>query len=474
MCRKKACILLLFFAATAIVLPAQTLTTLVNFDNSDGSYPGSLVQGNDGSLYGITGEGGTNFPKTCTYGCGTIFKITPAGAFTNLLSFNATDGAGPVALVQTTNGYLYGAASAGGANGYGTIFAINLAGALKTLYSFSNDDSAARLVQAAPGALVQAANGNLYGTTGYGGAYEEGSIFQITPAGALTTLYSFKGMDGIQPGGALVQTSDGNLFGTTQYEGSSTGDGTIFEITPAGALTTLHRFDGADGAYPSGGLVQGADGDLYGTTVSGGAYDFGTVFKITPAGALTTLYSFCATTDLGYCADGAKPEAGLVHATDGNLYGTTILGGANDKGTIFQITPTGAFASVHSFDGTDGGHPGAALTQDTNGDLYGSTDSGIGTNCTAAACGTVFRFSVGLGPFVKTLPAVGQVGSTVRILGTDLTGATSVTFNGISAGFSVVSPTQILARVPTGATTGKIQVITPGGTLLSNVGFAVP
>jgi uncharacterized repeat protein (TIGR03803 family) len=471
-----ACALLLFFAATAVVSPAQTLTTLVNLDNSDGSYPGSLVQATDGSLYGITVEGGTNFPKTCTYGCGTIFKITPDGAFTNLLSFEATNGDEPVGLLQATNGYLYGAASAGGANGYGTIFAINLSGALTTLYSFSNDDSAEPqgLVQASPGPLVQVANGNLYGTTTYGGANDEGSIFQITPAGALTTLYSFKGMDGIQPYGALVQASDGNLFGTTQYEGSSTGDGTIFKITPAGALTTLHRFDGTDGAYPSGGLVQGTDGDLYGTTRSGGAYDFGTVFKITLAGALSTLYSFCASTDLGYCDDGATPEAGLVHATDGNLYGTTVLGGANDKGTIFQITPTGAFASLHSFDGTDGGHPGAALTQDTNGDFYGSTNSGIKSNCTAAACGTVFRFSVGLGPFVKALPAVGQVGSTVRILGTDLTGATSVSFNRTPAAFIVASPTQILTRVPAGASTGKVQVITPGGTLLSNVGFVVP
>jgi uncharacterized repeat protein (TIGR03803 family) len=472
---KKACALILFFVAAAIVTPGQTLTTLFNFDKSNGFYPGSLTQATDGILYGITGDGGTNYPKTCTYGCGTIFKITPAGAFTSLLSFDATDGAGPTGLVQATNGYLYGAASAGGANGYGTIFTITLAGALTTLYSFSNDDSAnpQGLVQASPGALVQAGNGNLYGTTTYGGANDQGSIFEITPAGALTTLYSFKGADGIQPYGALVQASDGNLFGTTQYEGSSTGDGTIFKITPAGALTTLHRFDGTDGAYPNGGLVQAADGDLYGTTRSGGAYDSGTVFKITPAGALTTLYSFCASTDLGYCGDGQTPEAGLLQATDGNLYGITILGGANDKGTIFQITPTGALATVHNFDGTDGANPGAVLTQDTNGDFYGSTNSG--TNCTPGACGgTIFRLSVGLGPFVKTLPAIGLVGSTVRILGTDLTGATSVSFNGTPAAFIVASSTQILTRVPAGATTGKVQVITPGGTLLSNVGFVVP
>ena len=475
MCWKKACALFLFFAATTIVSQAQTLTTLFNFDKRNGFYPGSLVQATDGNLYGITGDGGPNYTDTCTYGCGTIFKITPAGAFTSLLSFDATDGAGPAGLVQATNGYLYGATSAGGANGYGTIFTITLAGALTTLYSFSNDDSAnpEGLVQADAGGLVQAANGNLYATTTFGGANDQGSIFQITPAGALTTLYSFKGIDGIQPYGTLVQASDGNLFGTTQYQGSSTGDGTIFKVTPAGVLTTLHRFDGTDGAYPNGGLVQAANGDLYGTTSSGGAYDWGTVFKITPAGALTTLYSFCASIDLGYCDDGQKPEAGLLKASDGNLYGITILGGANDKGTIFQITPTGALTTVHSFDGTDGANPGAALTQDTNGDFYGSTNSG--TNCTPGACGgTVFRFSVGLGPFVKTLPAVGLVGSIVRILGTDLSGATSVTFNGIAAPFTVASPTQILTRVPAGASSGKVQVITPGGTLLSNIGFVVP
>ena len=268
--------------------------------------------------------------------------------------------------MQATNGYLYGATSAGGANGYGTIFTITLAGALTTLYSFSNDDSAnpEGLVQADPGGLVQAANGNLYATTTFGGANDQGSIFQITPAGALTTLYSFKGIDGIQPYGTLVQASDGNLFGTTQYQGSSTGDGTIFKVTPAGVLTMLHRFDGTDGAYPNGGLVQAANGDLYGTASSGGAYDWGTVFKITPAGALTTLYSFCASIDLGYCDDGQKPEAGLLKASDGNLYGITILGGANDKGSYLP-NHSDRRADDRAWFRWDGwANPGAALTQD--------------------------------------------------------------------------------------------------------------
>jgi len=319
-----------------------------------------------------------------------------------------------------------------------------------------------------PAGLIQAANGDFFGMT------ETGTIFKIAPAGALTVLHNFDSTNGGEPGN-LVQAINGDLYGTTTTGGAGTaclnGCGTIFKITLAGALTTIHNFNGQDGSLANG-LVQAANGDLYGTTYAGGnlcAQDqtCGTIFKITLAGVFTTLYNFSGT-------DGAFPEDSLVQGTDGYLYGTTYEGGSEySSGTIFRITPAGALTTLHRFEPTEaGGFPAAGLTQDTNGDFYGTTMDGVSGEC-QNGCGTVFGLSVGIAPFVKTLPTVGVAGSVVRILGTDLSGATSVTFNGIAAAFGVISPSQILALVPAGATTGKVQVITPSGTLLSNVGFVV-
>ena len=210
----------------------------------------------------------------------------------------------------------------------------------------------------------------------------------------------------------------------------------------------------------------------------GGIYGGGTIFKISPSGTLTTLYSFCAQSG---CADGNVPNAGLVLATDGNFYGTTYLGGANSCmisgtnygcGTVFKITPSGTLTTLYSFCAqsgcADGEGPRAGLVQATNGKLYGTTYYGGPTGD-----GTVFSLAVGLGPFVETRPTSGVVGRFVEILGTNLTGATSVTFNGTPATFKVVSRYLITTTVPTGATTGKVEVVTPSGTLSSNVPFRV-
>jgi uncharacterized repeat protein (TIGR03803 family) len=230
----------------------------------------------------------------------------------------------------------------------------------------------------------------------------------------------------------------------------------------------LHRFDGTDGSQSYAALVQGTDGNFYGTTGNGGTNKQGTVFKITPSGTLETLHSFDG-------ADGSYPYAALVQGTDGNLYGTTHEGGANDInylcplgcGTIFKITPSGTLTTLYSFcsqaNCTDGTLPGAGLVQDTDGAFYGTTESPS----------TVYSLSMGLGPFVETQPPSGKVGAAVKILGTSLTGSTSVTFNGTAATFAVVSASEITTTVPTGATTGTVQVVTPGGTLSSNVPFRV-
>jgi uncharacterized repeat protein (TIGR03803 family) len=276
-----------------------------------------------------------------------------------------------------------------------------------------------------------------------------------------------------------VEGSDGDLYGLTTLGGTncpSDGCGTVFKIALDGTLVTLHSFDGNAGSSPIGALTQGRDGDFYGTTAGGGNLacgspgGCGTVFKISPSGIFSTLYTFCVQTN---CPDGAVPDMGvngLLPATDGNFYGVTQIGGANNDGTIFKITPGGKLTTLRSFSGSDGAEPWAAPIQATNGILYGTTAYG-GTN--RCSCGTVYSLNVGLRPFVAFIHAVGRVGQTGGILGQGFTGTTSVMFNGIPSHFTVVSDTFIKATVPQGATTGYITVTTPSGVLKSNVRFRV-
>jgi len=282
----------------------------------------------------------------------------------------------------------------------------------------------------------------------------------MTPQGTVTTLHSFNSTDGSSPEAALIQSTGGNFYGTT-YNGGTEGYGTIFKITSAGTLTTLHVFDDAtEGRAITAGLVQASDGNFYGSTTLDGPNGYGAVYTTTPTGTVTVLHGFNAT-------DGATPNA-LVLATDGNFYDTTISGGANIDGTVFQITPQGTLTTLHTFTGPDGADSFAGLVQHTNGKFYGTTRVGGSKND-----GTVFRLDVGLGAFVKTVPTAGKVGAKVKILGTGLTGATSVSLNGVAAAFTVLSASQITTTVPAGATTGTVQVTTPSGTLLSNVAFQV-
>jgi len=499
---KVAWIVCLFCVATAIASPAGTkFKTLVVFELTNGAGPyASLTQGTDGNYYGTTGGGGSS-----TY-YGTVFKMTPEGALTTLYSFcsqtNCPDGAEPNApLVQAAAGSFYGTTENGGASGLscspigacGTVFRITTGGKLTTLYSFCSQTNCAD--GAVPVGLVQATDGNFYGVTQWGGAnsclvagqnWGCGTVFEITPAGKLTTLHSFGGTDGEDPQG-LVQATDGKFYGTTAGGGANSciigiGCGTFFKLTPAGKLTTLYSFcpqtSCADGADPQAGPLQAADGSFYGTTNKGGIENSacgglgcGTVFKISPAGKLSTLHRFNG-------KEGYWPATGLVQATDENFYGTAGVGG-NDVcdygcGTVFTITPAGKLTTLHVFDDTDGDGPGGLL-QATSGIVYGVTVEGGDLSCgsNGLGCGTIYSLSVGLGPFVETQPTSGKVGTKVIILGDKLKGTTSVAFNGTAATFTVVSNTEIKAGVPTGATTGYVTVTTPSGTLQSNVAFRV-
>jgi uncharacterized repeat protein (TIGR03803 family) len=474
---KMACVVFLFCAATAIAVAGQTFTKLRAFNETDGEYPvGYLIQGTDGNFYGTTESGGAT-------GNGTIFKVTPEGRLTTAYSFcsqpNCADGANPtVGLILATDGSFYGTAAWGGdptciaPSGCGTVFRITPHGELTTLHVFKLTDGARPW-----GNLTEGADGSFYGTTSVGGdltcnpelnADGCGTVFRITSAGSVTTLHAFDYNDGALPYAGLVQATDGNFYGVTEYGGPGNcndGCGTVFKITPSGVLTTLYTFE-TEGE-PDAPLVQASDGNFYSTTFSN------TVFRITPMGDLATLYYFS-----GGGPFGVIPQ-GLTQATDGNLYGPTSYGGdesicnpPDGCGTLYELSLGGVLTNLHDFDPlTNGAGAQGGMLQSTTGVFYGVTS--YGGKKTSECCGTVYSLDMGLGPFVTFVRFAGKVGQTGPILGQGFTGTTSVSLNGTSAAFTVVSDTFIKATVPVGATTGYVTVTTPSGTLTSNVPFHV-
>ena len=364
-----------------VTVRAQTPTTLHSFNGGDGRSPeATLVQGSDGNFYGTTVLGGTHSK-------GTVFKIDAAGSLTTLHSFSGPpgDGALPFAgLVQGSDGNFYGTTASGGVLFQGTVFRMTPSGAVTVLHSFNFFSGEGAVPYAGP---VQGSDGNFYGTTLLGGAHFKGTVFKIDATGSLTTLHSFSGSpnDGANPIAGLIQGSDGNFYGTTG-SGGAHFQGTVFRITPTGTVTVLHSFSGHpnEGTLPFAGLVQGNDGNFYGTTAFGGAHFKGTVFKIDATGSLTTLHSFS-----GSPSEGANPVAGLVQGNDGNFYGTTALGGAQLKGTLFSIDAAGNLTMLHSFSGSsgEGAVPFAGLVQGSDGNFYGTTALGG-----AHSAGTVLTF----------------------------------------------------------------------------------
>jgi uncharacterized repeat protein (TIGR03803 family) len=470
-------VIVLVLAASAIVAQGQIFTSLHSFDGGDGGgpYQESLVQGEDGNFYGTTFGGGTN-------NGGTIFRITAQGSLTTLYSFcalpNCIDGEYPNAgLVLATDGDFYGTTAIGGANGGGVVFELTPDGTVNTLYSFCAQLSCTD--GSNPGAaLVQATDGNLYGTAEGGGFGGKGTVFKITTAGELSTVHSFclknqQCPDGYSPRGSLIEATDGNLYGTTSSGGNREAGGTAFRIGKNGSFAFLGLKDNGGGGGPMAGLLQASDGNFYGTTYEGGSKGGGTVFKVTATGSQKTLYQFqnCVNGD---CSEGSLPTAGLIQATDGNLYGTTSGGGdincaapVTGCGTFFQMSTQG-FSEIHTFEGSDGSEPSGGFFQATSGMLYGTTSAGG-----ISDLGTVFSLDMGLGPFVAFVQSAAAVGQTAGILGQGFTGTTNVSFNGTSSNFVIVSDTYLTATVPPGTTTGYVTVTTPTGVLTSNVPFHV-
>jgi uncharacterized repeat protein (TIGR03803 family) len=475
------------------------LTTLYTFCSqfncNDGIYPhAGVVQDQSGNFWGTT-EGALP-----SYGFGTVFKITPGGALTTVHSFIGTDGEQPQAgLTLGSDGNFYGTTSAGGANYGGTVFKITPAGTLTTLHNFNYSDGNYPV-----SGLVQAANGSFYGTTLFSGPNGGGTVFKITAAGSLTTLYNFCSKsncaDGEFPDGTLIQAADGNLYGTTSAGGSISGCnnancGTIFKITPAGAMTTLYNFctesSCLDGGQPVVGLVQGTDGNFYGATTYGGANGDGTVFRISPAGKFTLLHTFDA-------VDGASPNGGLMQDTNGTFYGTTPTAGPGGYGTVFSLSVgLGPFVKTKATSGKEGdqisilGQGFSSSSLVSFGGVQASTIILTGTTfitATVPAAALTGPVTVTTGSTTltsshafKVLPTItgftptsGAAGTSVVIAGTGLTQTTLVKFGSVKAtSVTVDSDTQVTAVVPAGAITAAIHITTQGGAAASKTKFTV-
>jgi uncharacterized repeat protein (TIGR03803 family) len=446
-----------------------TLTTLVSFNGTDGSFPAAdLLVDAQGDLFGTTSEGGAN-------NAGTVFEIVKTGAGyatvpTTLATFNyssaAADGAIPDgSLIADTNGDLFVTTQqGGGATGEGAVFEIVKTASGYTapinLVSFTGTNGSFPL-----GSLFADANGNLLGTTFEGGGSDGGTVFQITPIGfasTFTNLFSFNGTNGVGPTGSLIADAKGDLFGTTQGGGAN-NHGTVFEIAKtatgyASSPTTLVSFSGTNGAEPQGSLITDTSGNLFGTTKDGGGNGDGTVFEITPTGfanIFTTLVSFNG-------PDGSFPEGSLIADAKGDLFGTTSEGGANNAGTVFEIVKTGAgYASLPttllSFNGTNGSAPVGSLTTDASGNLFGTTAEG-GAN----GKGTAFELT---GSGFVVLAITGAVANQAVNDNATIDPFTTVTVTDLNTG-------QTVTVTPSNTANGTLfdpNAVTDGSTIIGGV-----
>jgi uncharacterized repeat protein (TIGR03803 family) len=391
--------------------------------------------------------------------------VTPTGEFSTLYNFcsvtNCADGANPEAqLTVGSDGNLYGTTTFGGGApecslGCGTIFRFSN-GTLTTLHAFM-DNINGSIPQ--PG-LVQDVNGDFYGTTLEGGADNYGTIFAISPSGKFKKLLDFDFNNGEASTAPVQSTKSSSLYGATN-NGGAFASGEVYEVNSSG-IRVLYSFPStAEQNNPISGLSYGRNGLLYGLTGSG--INYGTFYSITTGGSLTTLYNFTL-------ESGTDPISlpALVLGPDGNFYGTARGGGLYGGGTIFSLTPAGVIEVPHNFAGSDGSSPVSGLTEATDGSFYGDAYQG-GLN----GEGTVFHISTGLPAFVQPVPGFGAIGTNLIILGPNLTGTTSVSFNGVTASFTVVSRTEITVTIPIGATSGPLKIVTPAGTLSTKLAFRV-
>ena len=458
--------------AVATPLCAQTYSDLYNFgananDPVSPQSSGIITQGRDGQLYSTTPFGGV-------FGQGAAFKVSTSGSLSKIydFTFTASGGTNPFGgLTLGTDGNFYGTTKTGGTFSFGTLFKLTSGGTLTPMYNFGACAYPCKEGTYPISPPIQDTDGNYYGTVPNTiDGTNHGVVYKLTSTGKYSTLYAFDGTLGYNPEAPLTEGADGNLYGTTALGGKtvtgcySVNDtcGTVFKITTSGKLTLIYQFDQTHGAGPLGPVIQGTDGNFYGTTSAGGTSGLGTAFKLTSGGLLTVLHNFNGT-------DGQMPYAGLVQADDGSFYGTTSTGGTLGYGTLFKITSSGVFSVVYNFENTHGATPEVTLFQGTNGLLYGDTDLGG-----AKSSGAFYSLNITAAEFAKLQTLSGKVGSTISVLGQGFTGSTAVSFGGVDATtFTVVSDTYLTAKVPTGAKTGTVTIVRPGGGLNSIQQFKV-
>jgi uncharacterized repeat protein (TIGR03803 family) len=395
----------------SLLAPGRCLAapiTVHAFNGTDGKTPyAGLILGTDGNFYGTTSVGGTGV----TNPAGTVFKMTADGTVTTLLTFDfqVTGDEPHAGVVRDGDGKLYGTTRGSGAYN-GSVFRVG--GGFQDLHAFSGTFGGGDGAHPEAGVVI-GPDGKLWGTTSHGGAPGVGTVFRVGTDGAgYAVVHSFTGFaadktDGT-PLGGLVNGGDGNLYGTTS--GGGTTKGTVFRITTAGVVTTIHRFVGTDGSWPSGDLFRASDGKLYGTTQTGGAHNAGTIYRIATDGTFTSLHSFDTA-----AGDGSQPEGGVIEASDGNFYGTTYYGGIG-LGTVFVLTPDGGFATLASFTVSSvGWSPRGALVQGPDGFLYGANSAGGDSGC-----GTIYK----LAPGVPTTTTSSTTSSTSSSTSTSSTTAT--------------------------------------------------
>jgi uncharacterized repeat protein (TIGR03803 family) len=383
---------LLLALVTAHLMQAQTFITLYNFTGStDGAYPyAGVVQDEMGSLYGVAANGGD---LDCTFlgepGCGVVFKLDTTGKETVLYSFSGKDGAYPYGtLVRDKEGNLYGTTEYGGdlrcdkyqGLGCGVAFKLDTTGKETVLHVFKGGPrDGCNPWQS----LIMDKAGNLYGTTPGCGASNAGTVFKLSNKGKETLLHNFAWSDGATPSG-MLRDAWGNFYGLTEQGGTS-GGGVLYKLTKEGKLTVLHNFAAgtADGCNP-GALTRDKLGNFYGTTNQCGSAYEGTAWKVSKKGTETILHNFA-----GGSSDGCFPQGGVVLGSKGNLSGSTYQCGASNYGTLWELSKSGSLTVLYNFSVTDGANPSGSLLRDAKGRLYGTTSCAYtGTGC----YGTVWAY----------------------------------------------------------------------------------
>jgi uncharacterized repeat protein (TIGR03803 family) len=454
-------------AAVAVPVHAQTPTTIHGFQDipTEACQPeGNIVQGRDGNMYGIGLYCGTN-------NTGAVYKISPSGAESVVYSFPSNYSFCFSGLILGSDGNFYGTCfSTPAGSGAGAIFKLTPGGVFTDVHDFTGAYGDTEPIYPP----LQASDGNYYGVTGYY-PYSCGNVYKMTAAGVYTNLHTFTSND-CGPASSLIQGSDGNLYGTL-YNCSNGILGCVYKISTAGILTEIYDFSAASGYNPCTGVIQGKNGKLYGATNEGAANNFGSIYSLTTAGVFADLHDFVQTTDASCVDNAGRTNVNLVQVTDGSFYGVNGSYGPYGEGSIYKLTLANVFTDFlfPTNPAVDGAAPLSTLIQNTNGLVYGTTPVGGPTSCTACY-GVFFSVATSDPPFVSLEPSqtAEKEGARVGMFGQGFTNASVVKFGGVTATAKTLSgSTYLTATVPAAALTGPVTVTTGTTTLTSPQTFKV-